>query len=253
MFRSNAYTVYLSIVAFFGMTEAVQSRQWSDLVLNVQWDSKVLPTPVGRPRIGIPGGVPIVDETLVVDPISNAIQNVVLMIDERFNKFDRKAIHPELVAAPVSPAILDMIQFRFEPHVLSIRANQILRVRKRDGRNYNPKFNFIANDETNLKFINANISELLLKHAERTPAPVACNIHPWMSAFVLVTDHPYVGISDVEGKIKIEKLPAGISITFRIWHESQDKSIEEVRSANTACCLRVRRRRPFTSIISFHD
>jgi hypothetical protein len=29
-----------------------------------------------------------------------------------------------------------------------------------------------------------------------------------MSAFVLVLDHPYTGISDADGRIKIEKLPA---------------------------------------------
>ena len=30
------------------------------------------------------------------------------------------------------------------------------------------------------------------------------------------------------GQIKIEKLPAGIPLDFKLWHETQDKSIEEV-------------------------
>ena len=49
-----------------------------------------------------------------------------------------------------------------------------------------------------------------------------------MSGYIIVAGHPYVGISDSTGKIKIEKLPAGIELDFRIWHESSDKSIEEV-------------------------
>jgi hypothetical protein len=63
---------------------------------------------------------------------------------------------------------------------------------------------------------------------EKAPTKVECNIHPWMSAYVMVFNHPYVGISDGDGKIKIEKLPAGVPLDFKIWHENQDKSIEEV-------------------------
>ena len=37
-----------------------------------------------------------------------------------------------------------------------------------------------------------------------------------------------VVISDEAGKIKIEKLPAGVALDFKIWHETQDKSIEEI-------------------------
>ncbi|HUP78555.1 MAG TPA: hypothetical protein VM260_08295, partial [Pirellula sp.] len=33
---------------------------------------------------------------------------------------------------------------------------------------------------------------------------------------------------DAAGKIRIEKLPAGIELEFKLWHESQDKSLEEV-------------------------
>ena len=36
----------------------------------------------------------------------------------------------------------------------------------------------------------------------------------------MVTDHPYVGITDADGKFKIENLPVG-EHSFRVWHERQ--------------------------------
>ena len=36
-----------------------------------------------------------------------------------------------------------------------------------------------------------------------------CDIHPWMSAWVGVLDHPYFAVTDAEGKFEIENLPAG--------------------------------------------
>jgi hypothetical protein len=42
--------------------------------------------------------------------------------------------------------------------------------------------------------------------------------HPWMSAYVLVTDHPYVAVTDQDGSFVIENLPAG-TYPIRMWHQ----------------------------------
>jgi hypothetical protein len=52
------------------------------------------------------------------------------------------------------------------------------------------------------------------------PLKVTCDIHSWMNAYWVVTDHPYAAVSDADGKFKIENLPAG-EHTFRVWHERQ--------------------------------
>jgi hypothetical protein len=49
-----------------------------------------------------------------------------------------------------------------------------------------------------------------------------------MRAYLIVSDFPYAGVSDDKGMIKIEKLPANKPITFKVWHESQAKSISQV-------------------------
>jgi hypothetical protein len=42
--------------------------------------------------------------------------------------------------------------------------------------------------------------------------------HPWMSAYVLVADHPYTAVTDADGRFAIEHVPAG-TYRIRMWHE----------------------------------
>jgi hypothetical protein len=112
-----------------------------------------------------------------------------------------------------------------------MRAGQTLVVQNQPFVGHNPKFNFFKNDEVNPMIpVGAN-REVATAVEEPVPTKVECSIHPWMSGFVIVSGHPYVGISDATGKIKIEKLPADIELDFKLWHESQDKSIDRVTLA----------------------
>ena len=46
-----------------------------------------------------------------------------------------------------------------------------------------------------------------------------CNIHPWMDAWVLVFNHPYVAVTDDDGNYKIDNVPAGSKVHITAWHE----------------------------------
>ena len=47
---------------------------------------------------------------------------------------------------------------------------------------------------------------------------IKCDMHTWMSAWVLVLDHPYVAISGADGTFKIENVPPG-EYKLSMWHE----------------------------------
>src|SRR6266566_5842099 len=59
-------------------------------------------------------------------------------------------------------------------------------------------------------------------HAVTFDAPgicyIFCNIHPEMSAVVVVTGSPYYAISDPAGKFSIPNVPPGI-YSLSVWHE----------------------------------
>ena len=47
---------------------------------------------------------------------------------------------------------------------------------------------------------------------------VECDVHHWMSAFIVVVENPYWGISDTAGAVRIEGVPAG-KHTVAVVHE----------------------------------
>ena len=50
------------------------------------------------------------------------------------------------------------------------------------------------------------------------PVHIACNYHPWESAFILPRDNPYAAISAADGTFRIAKLPLG-TWEFQAWQE----------------------------------
>ncbi|MBM3981407.1 MAG: carboxypeptidase-like regulatory domain-containing protein [Planctomycetes bacterium] len=55
--------------------------------------------------------------------------------------------------------------------------------------------------------------------ADRAPIQYKCTIHPWMSGYVRVFEHPYYAVTDADGNFEIKNAPAGkFRIVFR--HEN---------------------------------
>lgn len=48
---------------------------------------------------------------------------------------------------------------------------------------------------------------------------IRCGIHAWMSAWVIVAEHPYYAMSDSDGNFTIPQVPSG-TYTLRVWHEA---------------------------------
>ena len=51
------------------------------------------------------------------------------------------------------------------------------------------------------------------------PGPVSCSIHPWMTAYWLVLDHPYFAVTDENGNFEIKNAPAGTQKVV-VWQEA---------------------------------
>lgn len=123
--------------------------------------------------------------------------------------------------APDTPLIFDQKHCTFKPHAMSMRTGQIVKVLNSDGVAHNThtygvkttSFNSIVppNDA-----VGAN---LIYKQAELEPISVGCDIHPWMKAFHLPIDHPFIALSSEDGTFEIKDLPAG-KHEFKVWHEA---------------------------------
>jgi plastocyanin len=56
---------------------------------------------------------------------------------------------------------------------------------------------------------------------------MTCDVHKWMTAWLVVQANPYYALTGADGKFKIDGVPAG-TYTVQAWQESLGKTIQEV-------------------------
>jgi plastocyanin len=199
------WTTLVACSAIVASSSFVRAQEWADVTVKFVLDGAVPALPAVNAQADAfcaKQGIP--NERLVVDKDSKGIANMVFMIDSKQTK-------------------LANVNCQFIPHIIHVRAGQTIDVKNSDTTGHNAKFVFFNNDEWNQVIPNGGVKSLQIKKSESGPSKVECNIHPWMTAYHVVTDHPYVGISNNAGVVKIEKLPAGTELTFKLWHEAQNK------------------------------
>lgn len=163
----------------------------------------------------------IFSEKMVVGE-GGAVRNLALYLDTRRTKIDL----PEVAVDKDAKIVLDNKGCVFNPHMIVARPGQSITVTNSDGCGHNANFNFLVNPGVNFLIPAGGEKAMELKAAEPAPIPVDCNIHPWMRAYLIVTDHPYVGVTNEKGELEIANLPVG-EVTFKVWHENSEKSIDE--------------------------
>ncbi|HLF14588.1 MAG TPA: carboxypeptidase regulatory-like domain-containing protein [Bacteroidota bacterium] len=57
--------------------------------------------------------------------------------------------------------------------------------------------------------------------------PVRCDVHGWMSSWVIVVDHPYNAVTDQEGRFEISGIPPG-RYTGVCWQEELGEQSAEI-------------------------
>ena len=122
-------------------------------------------------------------------------------------------------ALPGTAVEFDQSGCWFSPHAFALRVGQTLRVLNPDGTLHTVH----AYSRVNPDFIDAmprfrTALERVFAKAEPTPFVVKCEVHPWMSAWVAVFDHPYYFVTGRDGSFRIGNLPAG-TYELELWHE----------------------------------
>lgn len=120
----------------------------------------------------------------------------------------------------------------FVPHVQAAVAGGSLTLRNNDPLLHNVHF-FLRTDGRRRTVMNlalpASVPRLDASRALRRPGviEVRCDAHEWMSAWILLFDHPYFAVTDARGRFTLPDLPPG-TYTLRVWHETLGELSGEV-------------------------
>jgi plastocyanin len=163
----------------------------------------------GTPECAKQHADPVYDESIVAGE-KGELKNVVLSITA--------GLPQESFEAPAAPAVLDQKGCQYAPHVLPVMVGQRIVVKNSDAFLHN--VNGKPNENVPFNIAQPNIAETPIEPLKTPEAfRVKCDVHPWMSAYIVGVENPFFGISGEDGTFAISgKLPAG-EYTLRAWHE----------------------------------
>jgi hypothetical protein len=165
----------------------------------------------------------ILDESVIVNEKNRGIKNVVVYLrplDTDVAEFEKSQIHPDDAKRKPAEVVVDQPCCMFVKRVTVARPGDTLVVKNPAPVAHNFYWSSENNGEINVTIPSGG------KHtfakplaAEGPPIGYKCTIHPWMSGYVRIIDHPYYAVTDADGNFEIKNAPAG---KFRIvfWHET---------------------------------
>jgi len=125
--------------------------------------------------------------------------------------------------------VLDQKGCAYRPHVMVVPINKPVKILNNDGILHNIHTYSKKNPPKNMaqpKFK----KELTATFAQAEAIPVKCDVHGWMSAWIIAVDHPYYAVTDANGKFTIADVPAG-TYTVEFWQEKLGTQTKQVTVA----------------------
>lgn len=175
------------------------------------------------------GKVPHVEESLLV-AADKGVKNVVV------NIADAKDGKP-MPAAPKNP-VVDQNGCKFMPRVQIVPAGQAIDIVNSDGILHNIHARSKANGEFNKA--QPKFKRVMQEKFDKPDVvSIKCDVHSWMSGYLIVAGNPYYALTDGSGSFKISGVPAG-TYTLQYWHEklgTQTKSITVPASGSVTADL----------------
>ena len=130
------------------------------------------------------------------------------------------AIAGKTFPAPTQHPVIDQKGLVFQPHVTAVQVGTTVDFLNSDSVAHNVFWTSIGGN----KKLNHNMGtwpkgeRKSFKFDTPGAVPILCNVHPEMSAYLVVVPTPYFAVSDQTGTYKIENVPDG-SYTVIAWHE----------------------------------
>jgi plastocyanin len=157
------------------------------------------------------------NETLVLGP-GQGVRYAVVTLEgiSKGQPVEREAVHE-----------IDNVKCRFLPHVVAASVGQFILFKNSDPILHTAHALFKSGQpQFNVGLYPGRVSRKPL--LSPGTGKIICEVHPWMSAYVVVTEHPYHAITDAYGDYDIRDVPPGV-YKLKVWHETlgaQERQVE---------------------------
>lgn len=121
---------------------------------------------------------------------------------------------------------LDHKGCEYQPHVLALPAGSTLEILNPDGILHNVHSYSRVNSPFNMAQPKFKKS-ITVKIDKPEIININCDVHPWMSAWLFVTESPYYSVADSKGFFRIWDVPAG-TYKVEVWHETLGKQSQTI-------------------------
>ena len=155
------------------------------------------------------------DPSLVLDGQGGVRNALVRITDIRKGK-GLGGMHP----------VLDQRGCEFRPHMLVVPVGTTLEIRNSDGILHNVH----SFSKKNTPFNKAQPKfrkKITHTFTKAEIVSIKCDVHSWMSGWLVVSDHPYYDVTSEGGAFELPNVPPG-KYTVEIWHERLGKQTKNV-------------------------
>ena len=143
-----------------------------------------------------------------------------------------EAIAGKTFPAPTEKPVIDQKGLMFVPHLIAVQQGATVEFLNSDKVAHNVFWISVGGN----KKLGHNLGtwpqgeKKSFKFDNPGAVPLLCNVHPEMSAYIVVTPTPYFAVTDKSGTYKIENVPDG-SYTVTAWHEGAKNQSKPVSVA----------------------
>lgn len=133
-------------------------------------------------------------------------------------------------AASAEQPKLDQKECEFTPRVVIARPGEEMAVLNSDGILHNVHTYSESNPPMNMAQPGF-VQTLPVTFAEAEVIKVKCDVHGWMTGWIMVTDNRFAAVTDEGGTFSLEDVPAG-KHQLTVWHEKLGEQSQEITVAD---------------------
>ena len=128
---------------------------------------------------------------------------------------------------PSEEILLDQKNCQYSPRVVAARVGQKVTFINSDPIFHNVRSVTSVNQRFNMAMPKKDQRETKIFLKPEISLQTKCSVHPWMTAYVAVMDHPFYDVTNEKGTFEIKNLPPG-TYTIEAWHETLGLRTQEL-------------------------